>query len=77
MCQHESRWCDTHMSRHDQYPSFAGLPELPVCSGQWSPGISPAAGLCLKKKEAFQKSTISVLSTDVVKRVLHVSRGYV
>lgn len=40
----------THTSRHDQYPCSAGLPELPVCSGQWSPGLSPVAGLCLRKK---------------------------
>ncbi len=48
-CQHESRWFDTHTSRRDQYPSSAGQPELPVCSRLRRPGISPAAGLCLRK----------------------------
>lgn len=52
----ESRWFDTHTSRHDQYPFSAGLPELPVCSGLWNPGISPAAGPCLRKARSEEQN---------------------
>lgn len=55
VCLHENRWFNSHTSRHDQYPSSGGLPKLPVSSGLWSPGISPAAGLCLKKRRSILK----------------------
>lgn len=51
-CMYETRWLCAHTSRHDQYPSFAVLPGIPVCFGLWSPGIGPAAGLCLRKQRS-------------------------
>lgn len=49
-CVHDSRWLYAHTSRHDQYPSSAVLPGIPVCFGLWSLGTGPVAGLCLKKQ---------------------------